>query len=164
MRILEQTNHVLTLYESARDFWFGTIYLLFSSPLLMVLSCVIVSSGGWWGFLLLLLTAGVFYLALQNVWKSNVVKHCSFNKALGRVTIKFHGLQTKIKDLPLQEIRAVEVRKRTGFAYGTVFENYELWLVTRYDKDILLSEQYYRNTLLKPIADQVREFLSLSSY
>ncbi|MBD2606716.1 hypothetical protein H6G81_19800 [Scytonema hofmannii FACHB-248] len=162
MRILEQTNNVLTLHQSSRNFWFETICVLFSSLFFMVFSCVIVSCGGWWGFLLLLLTAGVFYLALQNVWKSNVVKDCSFNKTLGRVTIKFHGLQTKIKDLPLQEIRAVEVRKRTGFAYGSVFENYELWLVTRYAKDILLSQQYYRNTLLEPLADQVREFLSLS--
>ncbi|MBD2563005.1 MULTISPECIES: hypothetical protein [Nostoc] len=55
------------------------------------------------------------------------MKDCSFNKALGRVTIKFQGLQTKIKDLPLQDIRAVEVRKTTGFAYGAVIENYQFY-------------------------------------
>ncbi|MFS0517355.1 hypothetical protein ACEYW6_21930 [Nostoc sp. UIC 10607] len=76
---------------------------------------------------MLLLTAFGFYIALQEVWKLHVVKDCSFNKALGRVTIKFHGLQTKIKDLPLQDIRAVEVRKTTGFAYGAVIENYQFY-------------------------------------
>lgn len=160
MRILEQTENVLRLQNPARDYWFGNIYLLFSSPPMMILLAML----GGWCFLLFFVVAGVFWLKLQEIWTSDVVKNCSFNKALNRVTIEFHGLQTKIKDLRLQEIRGVEVRKRTAFSYGPV-EVSQLWLVTRYPEAIPLSEEHYNNaSSLKTITDRVREFLSLNSH
>jgi hypothetical protein len=120
--------------------------------------------GGWW-FLLFFVVAGLLWLILQQIWKSDVVKNCRFDKALDRVIVEFHGLQTKIKSLQLQEIRGVEVRKRTAFYYVDV-EVSQLWLVTRYAEDIPLSEEHYsRNASasLEAITDQVQEFLSLSS-
>jgi hypothetical protein len=160
MRILEQTRDVLTLQNPARDFWFGNVCLFFSGLPIMVLLAM---QGGWW-LLLLFVMAGSFWLSLRQIWTSDVVKNCSFNKALDRVTIKFHGLQPKIKDLQFQEIRGVEVRKRTYFYYG-VTESSQLWLVTRCTKDIPLSEEIYNNNSasLDAITDQVQEFLSLSN-
>lgn len=164
MRILEETEDVLRLQNPARDFWFGNIYLFFSGPPMMILLAML----GGWLFILFFVVAGLFWLALQQIWTSDVVKNCSFNKALGRVTIEFHGLQTKIKDLRLQEIRRVEVRKRTAFYYGVV-EVSQLWLVTKYAKAIPLSEERYSrynnaSASLETIADEVREFLSLNSH
>lgn len=164
MRILEQTENVLRLQNPARDFWFGNISLFFSCLTMMILLAM---HGGWW-FLWFFIVAGLFWLVLQQIWTSDVVKNCSFNKALDRVTIEFHGLQTKIKDLRLQEIRGVEVRKRTAFYYGVV-EVSQLWLVTRYAEAIPLSEERYSrynnaSASLETITDRVREFLSLNSH
>lgn len=161
MKILEQTNHILMLHQSSNNFWLGTIFSLFNSLFFMILSFLI-SYARWWGFILLLTATGLCIIALQQVWKSDVVKDCSFDKAFDRVTIRFHGLQTEIKDLPLQYIRAVQVRETIGFAYGAVIKNYDLWLVTKYGESIRLSEKYNK-VLLEAIADQVREFLSLSN-
>lgn len=162
MRILEQTKEVLTLQNPARDFWFGKIVLFFGILFIMVLLAM---SDMWW-FLLFSVIAS-FWL-LQPIWTSNLVKNCSFDKALDRVTIEFHGLHPKIKSLRLDEIRKIEVRKRIGFLYGAV-EVSQLWLITDYAEAFPLSEEYYsrHNNISAPlgvITDQVREFLSPSSY
>jgi hypothetical protein len=164
MRILEQTENVLTLQNPARDFWFGNIFLFFSGPPIIIL---LTMQGGRW-FLSSFLVAGLSWLALQQIWASDVVKNCSFNQALDRVTVEFHGLQTKIKDFRLKEIQRVEVRKRAAFYYEVV-EVSQLCLVTRYAEAIPLSEEHYsRNNnasaSLEDIAGQVREFLSLSGH
>ncbi|MBW4430062.1 MAG: hypothetical protein KME50_38420 [Nostoc desertorum CM1-VF14] len=160
MKILEQTEDVLTLQNPARDFWFGMIFLLFGSPPAIVLFAMNAMSGGWWGFLYLLVVTGGFCLALQQIWASDVVKVCSFNKALSKVTVKYHGLQTKIKDFPLQDVRRVEVRHRIGFAYGCAFEGHQLWLVTRnFNRNISLSEEGNNKASLEALANRVREFL-----
>lgn len=161
MKILEQTTVVLTLQDSASDFWFGNIFLLLSLPPMILLAM----DSGWW-FLVLFGIAGIFWLVLPQIWASEKVQTCSFNKALDRVIIKFHGLQPEIKDLRLQEVRGIEVRKRTDFYYGVV-EVSQLYLVTRYAKAIPLSEEHYRrdnnaSASLEAIANQVREFLSLN--
>lgn len=164
MRILEQTEDVLTLQNPARDFWFGKILLFFSILFIMILLAMF---GRWW-FLLFFAVSG-FWL-LQPIWTIDLVKNCSFDKALDRVTIEFHGLQTKTKSWRLHEIQKVEVRKRIGFSYGAI-EASQLWFVTRYAESFPLSEEYYRryndvsfSTPLGVITDQIREFLRASSY
>lgn len=164
MRILEQTTDIITLQNPARDFWFGKLFLFFGCPTMMVLFAMV---GGWF-FLLSFLFAVTWWLAFQQIWTSDVVKNCSFNKALNRVTIEFHGLRTKMKVLQLQEIKRVEVRKRIGFGYGVVIETSRLWLVTKYAEAIPLSEEHnscnsHASASLKTITGQVRKILSLSS-
>lgn len=157
MKILEQSEDILTLQNPGRDFWFGMIFLLFASLPVMVLFAM---SSGWWGFLYLLVVTGGFCLVLQQTWASDVIKVCSFNKVLSKVTVKYHGLQTKIKDFPLQDVGTVEVRHRTGFAYGCAFERYQLWLVTKnFNRDISLSEEGNNKASLEALANRVREFL-----
>ncbi len=158
MRILEQSKDVLTLQNPARDFWFGNIFFLFSSPLIMLL---LAGFGGWSIFLCLFLLASTFLLALTNIWASNIVKVCSFDKTLSKVTVKYHGLQVKIKDFPLQNVRKIEVIKSTGFAYGAVLEHYHLRLVTKNSVAITLSGEYVTEALLEAIASRVQEFLNL---
>jgi hypothetical protein len=160
MRILEQTKDVLTLQNPAKDFWFGMIVLLLSGPPVVVLLAMI---GGWLGFLSLFV-AGGFCLALKQMWASDVVKICSFNKAFGKITVRYHGVQTKIKELSLQYVQTVEVKHTTGFAYGCRFERYQLWLVTKEFKGaISLSEEVNTKASLETFASQVREFLMLNN-
>lgn len=158
MRILEQSKNVLILQNPARDFWFGNIFLLFSSSLIMLL---LAGFSGWFIFFCLFLLASTFLLALTNIWASKVVKVCSFDKTLSKVTVKYHGLQAKIKDFPLQNVRKIEVTKRIAVAYGAVLEHYYLSLVTGNSKPITLSEEYVTETSLEAIASRVQEFLNL---
>lgn len=161
MRILEQTKDVLTLQNSAINFWFGAIAALCGSLFCMIL---IAGATGWWQNFWLVVGGG-FCLALQQIWSSNVVKVCSFNKTLRKVTIKFHGLQGKSKDFSVRDIQKIEVRKRTGFAYGVVIERYQLWLVTRsFATPIPLSEEEHNEVLLEEIANLIRECLSLNNH
>lgn len=159
MRILEQSEDILTLQNSAIDFWTGNIFLLFSSLLLIIV--LIASPIGWWGSIYLVLLAAGFLLALTSIWASDVVKVCSFNKTLRKATVKYFGLQAKIKDFPLQNVRAVEVRKSTGYAYGAVLESAQLWLVIGNFGAISLSDGYDSVVSSEAIANQIREFLSL---
>jgi hypothetical protein len=159
MRILEQSEYVLTLQNSAINFWFGNICLLFSGPLLIIV--LIASPGGWWGSLYLVLLAVGFLAGLTNIWASDVVRICSFNKTLRKVTVKCYGLQAKIKDFPFQNVRAVEVRKSPFYAYGAVLESAQLWLITEHCGAISLSDGYDSVASSEAIATQIREFLSL---
>lgn len=161
MRILEQTKDVLTLQNSAINFWFGAIAALCGSLFGMLL---IAGTTGWWQNLWLVVVCG-FCLALQQIWSSNVVKVCSFNKPLRKVTIEFHGLQGKTKNFSVRDIQKIEVRKTTGFAYGVSLERYQLWLVTRsFATPIPLSEEHYDQILLEDIANVIRECLSLNNH
>lgn len=161
MRILEQTKDVLTLQNSAINFWFGAIAALCGSLFSIIL---IAGATGWWQNLWLVVGAG-FCLALQQIWSSNVVKVCSFNKPLRKVTVKFYGLQGKTKDFSVRDIQKIEVKKTTGFAYGVVMERYQLCLVTRsFAIPIPLSEQHYNEVLLEEIANRMRECLSLNNH
>ncbi|PSN14206.1 hypothetical protein C7293_12735 [filamentous cyanobacterium CCT1] len=164
MRILEQTEVVLTLQNLAIVFWLDNIF-----PLLSLLFVIIVFAvNGEWRLLLFFGVAGLFWLISQQIWTSDQVKKCSFDKALDRVVIEFYGLQPKTKVLRLQEIRGAEVRKRTGFYYGAI-EVSQIWLVTNHSKAIPLSGEHYSrcenvSVSLEAIADQVQEFLSLNSH
>lgn len=159
MRIIEKTDCVLTIREPARDFWFGTIYLFFAGPFFMAL---IVRSSQCWGFLLLLVVAVFFCLSLKQIWMSEIVKDCSFNKTSDRVVIRFHGLKTKVRDFPLREIKTIKVAERVGFYYK-IIETYQLLLVRKYAEPIPLSEEYYKpkEKELKAIATQIQDFLCL---
>jgi hypothetical protein len=98
MRILEQTESILTLQNSAKYFLRENIILvLFGYPLVIIFPLFIVSYGIWWGFVCLVIGGFLFCTAVQETWTNNLIKDCSFNKNLGTVTIKFHGLKTKIK-------------------------------------------------------------------
>ncbi|HEY9601678.1 MAG TPA: hypothetical protein V6C85_08715 [Allocoleopsis sp.] len=159
MRILEQTKDVLTLQNSAINYWFGTIAALFGSLFGMLL---IAGMTGWWQNLWLVVGGG-FCLALQQIWSSNVVKVCSFNRTLRKVTVKFHGLPGKTKDFFVRDIQKIEVRKTTGFAYGVALERYQLWLVTRSSATTIpLSEEHPNQVLLESLANLSQECLSLN--
>ncbi len=164
MRILEQTEDVLSLQNPAGDFWFRNIYFFFSGPPTMICLAML---GGWW-FLLFFVVAGLFWLALQRIWTSDVVNVCSFNKIPGNVAIRYHGLQPGLQlfntSFPLEDVQTVEVKKTTGYIYGAAVEKYQLWLVTRRFRRIALSEECRNGASLETIANQVREFLSLSSH
>lgn len=161
MRILEQSEDVLTLQNSALEFWFGNICFLFSCLLLIIV--LIAASSGWWSFLCLVLLAVAFLSALKNLWASDAIKVCSFNKTLGKVTFKYYGLQAKIKDFPLQNVRTVEIRKNISYAYGAILETAEIWLVTENFGTISLSDGCDSVASSEVIANQIREFLSLRS-
>jgi hypothetical protein len=163
MRILEQTKDVLTLQNPARDFWFGNLFLFFGSPPIMV---VLAISKTGWKFLYLPIIAGGFCLALKQIWASDVVKVCRFNKSLRKITIEYHGLQTKTKDFPLQDVQA-EVIKSTRLTYGAGLKSLELWLVDKksFANIIALSEVCHHKASkasLEAIVNQIREFLRLS--
>lgn len=158
MRILEKSEDVLTLQNPARDFWFGNIFMLISAPFVMVISVI---SGGWYFVLFFVIALG-WWLALALIWSSNEVNICSFNKTLGNVTIRYHGLKPRLQQIdttfPLEDVQTVEVKKTTGYIYGTAVERYQLWLVTRRFRRIALSEEYHNGASLETIANQVREF------
>ena len=82
-------------------------------------------------------------------------------------TIRYQGLKPRLKQIntifPLEEVQTVEVEKTTGYIYGTAVERYQLWVVTRRFRKIALSEKYNKAASLETIANQVREFLTLSS-
>ena len=172
MRILEQTEDVLTLQNLAIDFWFGLICCFFGCPPMMILSGPMMILSGMFGglsFLFSFLFAGLWCIAVQQIWASDVVKNCSFNKTLNRVTIEFHGLQPKAKVLRFREIQRVEVRKNIKIVHGTVIPTSQLWLVTKYAEAIPLSEEYhnYNDNIpdsLKDITTQIRKILSLSRH
>ncbi|MBD2069518.1 hypothetical protein H6F93_18650 [Leptolyngbya sp. FACHB-671] len=159
MRILEQSENVLTLQNSAINYWFGNISLLFTGPLLIIV--LIASPSGWWGSLCFVLLAVGFLLALTNLWASDVVRICSFNKTLRKVTIKYYGFQAKIEEFPSQNVRAVEVRKSPFYAYGATLESARLWLIIGNFGAIPLSDGYDCVALSEVIAYQIREFLGL---
>lgn len=159
MRILEQTTDVLTLQNPARDFWFGIICLLLGG--LFGIGLLAELTGGWRLFGVITVVS-CFCLALPQIWSSNVVKACTLNQALSKVTVKFHGLQGKTIDFPIQHIQRIEVRQWTSFAYGATLERYQLWLVTRNSATTVpLSEEYHRQVVLEAMADRIREFLSI---
>jgi hypothetical protein len=161
MKIIEKTNDVLTLRDLAIDHWLGMAFLFFGGPPLIVMFAML---GGWW-HLGIPLFFWCFGLSLQQIWASDVVKECSFNKAIGKGTIKFHGLKTKIKEFSLQGAQ-VEVRETTAIVYGTVSVHSHLWLITQIYGDVPLSAEgsIVRPDKAKAIAEQVQEFLYPSDY
>jgi hypothetical protein len=163
MRIIEHTRDILILYNPARDFWFGNIFLLFSSLPCFVL-LLFIPGNIWWKFLGLLITATVFFALFKDIWASNVVKFCSFNKTCNKITIEYHGLQTKIKDFPLQDAR-IKVIHNIGVTYGAKVENFELLLVdpNNFVRGIALAEPYNKASKAKIMLDRIQEFLSSSS-
>ncbi|MCA1992487.1 MAG: hypothetical protein LDL41_10700 [Coleofasciculus sp. S288] len=167
LRILDKSEHVLTLQNGSVDFWFSHIYMLFSYPLLMAwLGIVIINRFGiGWSFLFFPLAIGGFWLLLQWTWESNEVKTCSFSKALDKVTFKFKGLRPRTIDLPLSEIKGVEVRRRIGVAYGVALECHQLGLLMRSGKTVLLSEEYptFQRIRLEEIANHIRDFLRINN-
>jgi hypothetical protein len=160
MRILEQTNDILTIQNPGREFWLSNIFMLFGGTPVLVIVALIMSNT-WWSFPYFFIAAGGFYLALKQIWASDVVKVCSFNKAVSRVTVKCHGLQAKVKDFPLQDVQTIEVRKSSSYAFGVVLENYQLYLISRNFGDILLSEENGIKAIIEASANRVQEFLSL---
>lgn len=164
MKILEKYENVLTLQNPAKDFWFGNIMVLVSG---LIITIVLAISGRW-GFVLFFVIAVGWWLVLSQTWASDIVNVCSFNKTLGSVSIKYHGLQSELQQInisfPLEDVQTVEVKKTTGYIYGTAVESYQLWLVTRRFRRIALSEEYNNGASLETIANQVREVLSISSH
>jgi hypothetical protein len=162
MRILEKSEDVLTLQASAIGVWFNRIFFLFYGPLFMFFVLLLL----WFGkFLVFFLTALMFWLGVEYLWSGGgVVKKCSLNKAFDKVTIEFHGLQAKIRELRFQEILGVEVVTRAASVHGAIIVDYEIWLSTRYGETICLSERHGNKAYLESITGQVREFLSLNSH
>lgn len=164
MRILEKSEDVLTLQNPAKDFWFGNIIILVSG---LIITIVLAMSGEW-GFVLFFVIAVGWWLVLNQTWASDIVNVCSFNKTLGSVSIRHHGLQSELQQpnisFPLEDVQKVEVKKTTGYIYGIAVETYQLWLVTKRFHRIALSEEYNDGASLETIANQVREVLSLSSH
>jgi hypothetical protein len=163
MRIIKHTSDILILYNPARDFWSSNIFLLFSCPPIFLLP-LLVSVNIWWKSLGLFMAA-MFFLAVKNTWSSNVVKFCSFKKSCRKITIEYHGLQTKIKDFPLQDAR-VEVRRNIITSdYGTAFKSFEVLLVdlNNFPRGIALLEPYYRASTAETMLDRIQEFLLSSN-
>jgi hypothetical protein len=162
MRIIEHTKDILILYNSARDFWFGNIFILFFCPPCFVLLLVVIGNI-WWKFLWLFIIATTFFIVLKQIWASDVVKFCSFNKSCRKITIEYHGFQAKTKDFPLQDAR-VKVRHNIGFAYGATVKNFELLLVdpNNFAGGIVLAEPYNQASKAEIMLDRVQEFLMSS--
>ncbi len=157
MRIVEQTECVLTLRGSAKWFWFETAILLYGGPIsILILFSVPPILTGWWKILLLFLLLSGFCLGLQQAWSSDVVKSCSFDRVLKQVAIDFHGLKPMTENFPLGEMQVLEVRETMQAIYGSVYKGYQLWLVIN-SKNILLSDDG-TNAALEEIVDRVREF------
>jgi hypothetical protein len=154
MRIVEQTEYVLTLQNSSRDFWCEKIVLILGCPIYIALIFTVTdSSTGWFRVLFLFILLLGFFLGLQEAWSSNVVRLCSFNKALNRINIKFYGIEPITKNFSIGEMQALEVRETAQAHYGVIFKWSQLWLVTR-------SERFFlSDTRAEEIADRVREFL-----
>lgn len=164
MRIIEHTRDILILYNPARDFWFGNIFLFFSSPPCFLL-LLFISGNIWWKFLWLFIIATTFFIVLKQIWASDVVKFCSFSKSCRKITIEYHGFQAKTKHFPLQDAR-VKVRHNIGFAYGAKFENFELLLVdpNNFASDIVLAEPYNQASKAEIMLDRVQEFLMSNNH
>jgi hypothetical protein len=96
MKILEQSENVLTLQSSAIGFWVEKTLILFSFSFSLFFVVVMASTArAWWVFPFFFLVAIGFCEALADIWKNSIVNFCSFNKALCKVTIKYYGLQAK---------------------------------------------------------------------
>jgi hypothetical protein len=159
MKIIEQTEHVLTFQNSSsRDFWCETIFIILCCPITIALLLALPDSSiGWLRVLFLFILLLTFFLSLQRAWSSNVVRLCSFSKVLNRVTINFYGIEPITTNFLIGEIRGLEVRKIIQCVYGSVHESYQLWLVTR-SENIFLSDTHGK-TASEKLADRVREFL-----
>lgn len=148
MKILAKTKQVLILQRGTKaSFLIGTGFAMLGFLLMIVgvLYGISASFGiGWWGFLFSPLAVWVFWLALRRFLSNDkIVTLYGLNKGTNKATIEFQGLRkSKVFELPLHEIRSVEVKFLDSHyvGHGYTHTRFQLYLLTNSGKALALDQ------------------------
>ncbi|MBE9141528.1 hypothetical protein IQ254_30800 [Nodosilinea sp. LEGE 07088] len=169
MKILTKSEQALILQRGTKaEFLVGTGFVMFGCLLIVggLLWEFSTSVGiGWWICLFLPTTVWLLWLALRRFLSNKrIVTVYTLNKGSNQATIEFKGLgQSEFFELPLHEIRTVEVRFLDShyIGYGYTHVRFQLCFLTRSGREIALDQAIgmLERRELEAIARHFRKFL-----
>ncbi|MGF1569588.1 MAG: hypothetical protein ACFCVD_16225 [Nodosilinea sp.] len=169
MKILTKNDQVLVLQR-------GTKVEFLVSTAFVMLGCLVIAGGllqgittsfglGWRVLLFLPLLGWLFWLTLRRFLSNKkIVTVYKLNKKLNQATIEFKGLrQSEIFELPLHEIKSIEVKFLDShyIGYGYTHVRFQLYLLTNVGRVFALDQAIgmFERRELEAIACHFRRFL-----
>lgn len=169
MKILTRTEQVLILQRGTKaGFLIGTGFVMLCCLLVAGVGLWVISTSfgmGWWALLFLPLAVWFLWLALcRFLSNGKIVTIYRLSKRSNQAAIEFQGLrQSEVFEVPLHEIRSVEVKFLDSqyMGHGYMHIRSQLYLLTNSGRALALDQAIGMGEKqeLEAIARYFREFL-----